>query len=231
MERLRLALSSYRDGYGQQVVEGGTQPGWRDFERAVASVFGGIAQENKYIFDILIPVQDELPYGLSCKTKAQQQGYVYMEMANSPAKFLARLDELDIDPKDNPEAAGPAIVELIGEWHKEAAPNVDVERSSYVVLTHDVEWEDFHLFWYPLEFPHTEELVWTMGASGKCITGRLGERKIWDWYPWSGGQLKYYPPFEWARWASEPFRLEMPEVETPTEKAKRYWPDLWPDEE
>jgi hypothetical protein len=48
LERLRLILSTYQDGTGMIATPGGmTLPGWRDFERAVAAVFGGVAQESK----------------------------------------------------------------------------------------------------------------------------------------------------------------------------------------
>ena len=55
VERIRLILSTYQDGSGMLHQKGGsTLPGWRDFERTVAIVFGGEAQENKDIFDVLI---------------------------------------------------------------------------------------------------------------------------------------------------------------------------------
>jgi hypothetical protein len=56
IEKFRLILSTYQDGAGQLAAEGSsTLPGWRDFERAIAAAFGGQAQENKYIFDVLLP--------------------------------------------------------------------------------------------------------------------------------------------------------------------------------
>ncbi len=50
-----------------------TQPGWRDFERAVAAAFGGKAQESKYIFDVIIPQLDQadLQVGISCKMRGE----------------------------------------------------------------------------------------------------------------------------------------------------------------
>ncbi len=54
IERLRLVLSTYQDGTGMLAQKSGTTlPGWRDFERSVALAFGGVAQESKFIFDIL----------------------------------------------------------------------------------------------------------------------------------------------------------------------------------
>lgn len=73
IEQLRLVLSTYQDGYGQLAVPSSslTLPGWRDFERAVASVFGGEAQESKAIYDVLFPNSYALDmyYGLSCKMR------------------------------------------------------------------------------------------------------------------------------------------------------------------
>lgn len=227
-ERLRLTLSIYRDGSGAQVINGETYPNWRDFERAVASVFNGVAQENKWIFDVLIPVTDGLPYGLSCKTKAGQRDHVYMEMANAPASFLSRLAELAIDPKEDPQRAGPEVIRVIQGWHQGVAGTVDVARSSYVTLTHDKSWETFQLAWYPLDLGNPDELLWKLSQSGRCLSAYQNERKIWDWYPWSGGQLKFYAPFDWARWLSEPFTLEDPPIESPASKAQRYWPGRWP---
>jgi hypothetical protein len=55
VEKFRLVLSTYQDGSGQLVSRyGNTLPGWRDFERAVAVTFSWKAQENKFIFDMLL---------------------------------------------------------------------------------------------------------------------------------------------------------------------------------
>ena len=72
IEKLRLLLSTFQDGTGQlaQKKDVGTLPGWRDFERSVALAFGGEAQENKAIFDILI--HDGNTYrGISCKMRCE----------------------------------------------------------------------------------------------------------------------------------------------------------------
>lgn len=53
IEQLRLILSTYQDGSGmlnrQHETEPETLPGWRDFERATALAFGGLAIESKWI--------------------------------------------------------------------------------------------------------------------------------------------------------------------------------------
>jgi len=58
-ERFRLILSTYQDGSGMLAMsDDSTWPGWRDFERTVAAAFGGVAQEDKSIFDVLVPDSD-----------------------------------------------------------------------------------------------------------------------------------------------------------------------------
>ncbi len=72
LEKLRLVLSIYQDGSGMLMQKDGrTLPGWRDFERAVASVFQGKAQENKALFDVLLSdtARPSTSYGLSCKMR------------------------------------------------------------------------------------------------------------------------------------------------------------------
>ena len=54
IEKFRLVLSTYQDGSGMLVRQGFTLPGWRDFERTVATVFGGVNSESKFIYDVLI---------------------------------------------------------------------------------------------------------------------------------------------------------------------------------
>ena len=52
---------------------GSTLPGWRDFERTVAIVFGGEAQENKDIFDVLVQKmkRSSIRFGISCKMRRE----------------------------------------------------------------------------------------------------------------------------------------------------------------
>ena len=95
VEKLRLVLSTYQDETGQLIFESDKSlPGWRDFERSVAFVFGGIAQENKAIFDVIVPLlpESEICYGISCKMRETLQiinktGRVTVEVSNSAGKF------------------------------------------------------------------------------------------------------------------------------------------------
>ena len=227
LERIILALSTYRDGSGQVVAAGRSQPGWRDFERATASALGGSAPENKGVFDVVVAVNGgPLPYGLSLKTSAYRRGFVLMELHNSLAKSWNYLRARGIDPNSSPQLAGVALIDQVREWHLEVDHEIDVSRSSYLVLTHDRVWRKFQLSWYNLDLhtPAPELMRWEY--TGRRIFATFDGHQYWEWYGESGGQLKYYPKLEDALWVSEPFELaEPPYEETPLDKAKRYWPD------
>lgn len=229
-ERLRLTLSTYRDGSGQLATSVGSMPGWRDFERAMAAVLGGRAVESKAVFDVEVPT-DGLPFGLSCKTSTLHRGAatVLMELSNSAAKFMAHIAELGLDPRDQYADACQAVIALIASWHTAEAQRVDIGASSYVVLAHDPGYVGWRLLWFGLALtdPDPGSLDWEQ--SGKRIAGfdRAGNM-IWEWYPWSGGQLKYRPLIESARWDSDWFHLEEPPFQSPAAKAAEYWPRLWP---
>jgi hypothetical protein len=207
-----------------------TYPGWRDFERATAAVIGGINLESKAVFDVLVPVPGELPYGLSLKTSAVAANAirVRMELTNASAKITQRLNTLSIDPGNDPTSAGIAIIELIEEWHLATSSEVEVERSSYLVLTHNTKFSKWQLFWYDLNLRFRNPQAMNWSAAGKRIAGHYGDHLVWEWYGQSGGQVKYYPLLEWARWYSHPFELSEPPIESPASRAQRYWPEQWP---
>ena len=76
VEQLRLILSTFQDGSGQQALKppqiDASLPGWRDFERATALAFSGHPQESKFIFDVLVSdsgIQNQY-YGISCKMRS-----------------------------------------------------------------------------------------------------------------------------------------------------------------
>lgn len=235
LERLRLILSCFRDGSGQQILQDGSRPGWRDFERAVAAWLGGVTAENKGVFDVAVPVPGHLPYGLSCKTSAVgalTDSRVLFELHNSNAKAWARLEMLGIDPETHPREAGLALVAQVREWHH-GVTDIDVDSSSYLVLVHDRRtWTSWRLLWYALTLDAVDpaELAWS--HVGKRIQGETQDgHRLWEWYAWSGGQLKYYPRVTDARWTSEWFSLEVPTPEDLVETAREYFPELWPESE
>src|SRR5688572_25136577 len=100
---LRHMLSSFRDGSGNEREEdGSTRAGWRQIERCIAELVGSKGTEDKSIFDVVGKDEHnpQLAYGFSVKSKQLDRralvaltsvGRVYMEIANSPAKFWAGL--------------------------------------------------------------------------------------------------------------------------------------------
>src|SRR5262249_31688106 len=96
-----------------------------------------------------------------------------------------------------------------------------------VVLTHDRSKILFELFLFPLRLPQPDELTWEI--RGKAIVGRdnLGGALI-EFYPFSGGQVKFYPRGNDATWRSGLFRLDPAPPTTLLSRAAEYWPELWP---
>ncbi len=245
VERLRLVLSTYQDGSGQiSLVGRQTLPGWRDFERSVALVFGGIAQESKAIFDVLLPdpQKDGTYYGISCKMRrtllaVRRTKCVTIEVSNSSAKFWDALGKAGLNQQTygtNPPLVGKTLIHLVGQWHRAAsAPdngNVDTARSFYLVLQWEERSLNYRLFRFPLDLVEPDALQWTL--EGKRIVGRDGRVIVCEWYGAAGGQLKYYPRVEQATWSSEEFQLQpLPnslQSYGVLNKAKTYFPNLWP---
>ena len=242
VEKLRLILSTYQDGTGMLINKGRSLPGWRDFERAVAVIFDGQAQESKHVFDVMVPSQNgESSYGISCKMRGELsksvdrtdkkgrflKGRVSMEMSNAAKYFWDTIKKQGIDEanfRDNPMEAGVALVNLIKFWHNAAiVEKIDISKSFYLVLEWDGKGNAYRLFQYSLELPNPENLNWYFPT----ITGKDGMEKpalhlsgndefgtIFEWYSSSGGQLKYYPLTSNALWYSDEFQLEpLPEAD------------------
>lgn len=237
-EELRLILSSFRDGTGQVVLKetGETMPGFRDYERALATVLNGSAPENKGVFDVIVPTED-MPFGISCKMTSMRpahHGSSFMELSNSAAKFRARLLDHQINWVTEPMLAGPVIIDLVTEWHYALEDEIDIESSKYSVLSHNRRWTEFQLLSFPLDLRIANprgDVDWAKeGASLNGYVYVSGRRhRLWECFLNSGGQLKYYPPFEWADWISEPFVLELPPPGSLRTRAQDYFGGSWPD--
>lgn len=229
VERIRLILSTFRDGSGMQSRPGGTMPGWRDAERSFAAALGGDAPEGKGIFDVIIPAEPHsLPYGLSVKTSTiRNEQFVLSELHNSSSKAHGLLNELNIDWTTQPSEAGTALIWQVLGWHEAEEHRVDVSRSSYVHLVHDPSWKYWRILWFSLGLLEPIGLTW--GYSGARIFGKTPEgHTLWEWYGRSGGQLKWYPRIADAVWDSGYFELEHASAGTLAEKAQQMYPDLWP---
>jgi hypothetical protein len=253
-ERFRLILSTYQDGSGQQAAKGGvTLPGWRDFERSVALAFDGIAQENKFIFDVLIPdpKREQIHFGLSCKMRrtlndTKRTGRVTLELSNSSGKFWAKLNKEEIHQqnyRNQPARVAQSLLEQVEEWHREVGIGnggvVDLEKSFYLALSWNIQGE-YQLFKFPLLLPLAMSMDWdfpTVRDKGGEILGRRlrgwdKDGTLFEWYGESGGQLKYYPRVDQALWKSEIFHLETLPGDWNAKhgilaKARDYFPVLW----
>ena len=215
-------------------------PDFLAFERVTALVCGGETTENKSVFDVVVPGGGaRKPFGVSCKMAAEQpqaRPSWFMEMSNSAKKFHDAFDERGIDWTASPYAAGVTTVRLVESWHTDVQADFDVSGSKYLVLSHDKHWSDFRIACLPinLQIVKAEQLDWVVeGRDGpSSIAGYLqvdGRRhRLWQLFPNSGGQLKYYPPIDWAEWSFGPFQLEKPPQRTLLQKVDDYFPGMWP---
>lgn len=250
IEQLRLILSTYQDGSGmltrREESEPETLPGWRDFERATALAFSGLAIESKWIYDVVIKAQGRPLYGISCKMRGllrdvESKGIISMEISNAASDFWDRIKQSGLNETTihtDPSLAGAAIIDLVESWHSAEdvgqGGQVDTSKSFYFVLQWERKSLRYQLFQLPATLPSSSQLTWRLEDpknSGKpTLRGfnNQGEKLI-EWYGFSGGQLKYFPTLKRATWKSPVFQLEpLPdEVFSGTRKAELYFPDLW----
>ena len=236
LEKLRLTLSSFRDGSGQVTLKaGGSMPGFRDYERALAAVLEGTTPEDKGIFDVLIQAEGK-PFGISCKMTAMQPPKSlssFMELSNAAATFRKHLLALQINWATDPTLAGPAIVDLVSGWQTAVADSIDIAGSRYSVLAHDAKWRKFQVLCFPIKLKIADPkgaVDWLFeGASLNGYIDDGGRRhRLWQCYMNSGGQLKYFPLLSWADWVTETFCLEVAPIMSPLAKAQDYFKALWP---
>jgi hypothetical protein len=252
---LRLLLSCYRDGSGaEKEKDGSTRANWRQIERCIADLFDVETNENKNIFDLCAPDEKSASvyYGFSVKSKQltlknikglDDGERVYMEIANSPAKFWdalknkLKIDETDFTSQRRADEIGSTVLETVKSWHHEGKKNfekenpgttLDLESSVYLCLSYskidDQGNRLYQVHAFSLDYPKGIEWKFT---SSKCLTGfdpDEPEERIIDWYALSGGQLKYYPKGSQAVWKTKTFLLEAPPNVTPADKVRSYFP-------
>ncbi len=198
---------------------GKTLPGWRDFERSVATVFGGQSLETKFIFDVLFPdpARPGISFGLSCKMRREldrieRSGRVLIEISNASGEFSDYLRQHGVDLAHYREYAsqvGPAVIRLIEQWHHKVSVQdggaIDTSHSFYLVLSWSrAGWYQLHQF--PLHLLSPDNLRWS--SRRRSVVGKENDEIVFEWFPESGGQLKYYPPASSAVWTSKRFALE-----------------------
>jgi hypothetical protein len=244
VERLRLILSTFRDGSGQFLKKiKAYMPDYLDFERATAEVCGGKTSEDKGVFDVAVPVRGGKQFGISCKMATEQGSKFessFMELSNSHKKFEDAFARNRVEWRSQPELAGPVIVDLVMSWHQACSDRYDLDSSKYLVLSHDTNWTEFRLLCYGLDLAWPDpraEVEWVNegndgndGPSTLCgyITDGSRRHRLWQLYQNSGGQLKYYPLLDWAEWVTEPFKLELPDIRGLRHKVEEYFPGRWP---
>lgn len=255
IEKFRLILSTYQDGSGMLAVPGGgTRPGWRDFERAFAFAFGGIPQENKGLFDVLIPDAKRrgVFFGASCKMRgtfdqaAKPGGRASLELSNAAGEFWDALRTVGINASNylaDPRQTGRVLLGLLEEWRAlegiARGGHVDLAGSFYYALQWSSKTGTYQLLQFSMEIPPASSLRWYAPPSrvregkerlARSIRADDESGLLIEWYGESGGQLKYYPLVQDALWASNPFTLEPLPTELPhvvLAKARDYFPDKW----
>lgn len=249
---LRLGFSLFGDGSGwERNADGSTRIGWRQMERVIAEVLGVTGEENKGIFDILVTdTQVRSALGVSVKSKKRPEaiavdpatgGRVYLEVANSPAKFWDYLGGFGLTRNDfagrrRAGEIGPRVLELVENWHREGGAafraanpgwTFDLGSSVHLVASYALgpgHQERFQVHSFPLAFGAVDR--WEFSSS-RCLRGFDAQEPaapLVDWYGLSGGQLKYYPRVADCLYHSPMFELLRPPAENNLDRARRYWP-------
>ena len=240
VERIRLLLSTFQDGGGMLKHKGGTLPGWRDFERVIAATFSGHTLETKSVYDVIINSSaDDLCYGISCKMRGtlaevERKGRVTMELSNASGEFWTQIKQHEIAQENYhlfPEIVGSILLAVVGKWHTEIKNNgkkIDPVLSCFLTLQWDEKNGLYQLFQFPIHLPSASDISWKV--KGRKLVGYDRSGILFEWYGFSGGQLKYYPSVTQAIWNSATFFLEPlpPTIDfTLQSKAKVYFPTAW----
>jgi hypothetical protein len=255
-KRLRLLLSTYRDGTGnQREKDNTTRANWREIERCICELLSGGGGEDKHIFDLIArdDAKDSVGYGFSVKSKQLSSSAfsrldidsrVYMEIANSPAKFWAAIKsqhgytEADFRNQLHAKKIGRSVIETVVEWHKEGTESyerahpglkIDLKHSRYLCVSYSDDKPDLRRYQvHAFHLDYLPNMTWKYTSSA-CLTGydpQHPDERLIDWYGLSGGQLKYYPLATNAVYKSKVFTLLKPSKQfTILDKAKAYFPD------
>lgn len=255
VERFRLILSTYQDGSGMLTPKSilgwmkdnnlKTQPGWRDFERAVALAFGGTALESKHIYDVLISTPDRLytHAGISCKMRGElrtvrNKGRVTIELSNAAGEFWDTIkSSTGLNEEtyySNPTLVGETLLSTVEKWHTTVTSGgtfaVDLNKSFFLSLQWDERTGYYQMFQFPINLSSFSNLVWSVPYGSRRLIASDSSGVLFEWYPFSGGQLKYYPLANSAIWQTEEFRLEpLPQdlSHVVLNKAASYFPSIW----
>lgn len=247
---LKLLISLFGDGSGQETDRFGTRAGWRDLERVIADLTKGDALERKHVFDVLVQDSNDetIIYGISVKSKClgknsnietlDEKGRVYMELTNSPAKLWAPLKQVGISEEnygneDFADRIGTSILSTVHSWYQNSGiAGINLDNSVHLVFSygklHNIkEVRKYQVHVFNLGFP--EGIIWTF-YSKSCLRGydpKYPDEALFDWYGLSGGQLKYYPRASEAKYKSSIFETLSPAKISLRKRVEEYWPDEW----
>ena len=144
--------------------------------------------------------------------------------------------ETDFTNRRHPQEIGEALMKTIAGWKTSRAAaleiahpgvTVDLSRSYYVTLSwspYDAGNRKVQISSFPMQFPAVQ---WRY-TSDRCLAAddplHPGERLL-DWYAMSGGQLKFYPRYSTAHYASQILKIAKVENISIAKKALTYFPD------
>lgn len=220
VEHLRLLLSVFRDGSGEEKDRWGrTRAGWKQIERIIAEMLNGVALEQKAVYDIVLRTSGvDKAIGISMKTKSLSRnrfealaadGRVHMELTNAHAQLWkdlkARgLNESNFHPKASDIAPhiGESLLSTVQGWFSEfslkdngEAVSFNLDKGKFLVISYtdaSMAQDTFYqVHSFPLRFP--EGVIWKF-HSEKCLRGydpHHPEEVLFEWYGLSRGQLKY----------------------------------------
>tara|TARA_B100001939_G_C16934587_1_gene615459 strand:+ start:782 stop:1618 length:837 start_codon:yes stop_codon:yes gene_type:complete len=170
------------------------------------------------------------------------EGRLYLELNNSPAKqhqwlrdngiSLEVSNRADFDPK----VIGEHLLDLYDNWNEEDgfktgseySRTFELERSRFIVLSYqkknlstDTEGKpkvSFYISSLKLNFKR-EGIKWFWN-SDKCLRGTDADNgTLYDWYPFSGGQFKFYPLAKESDFSSEEIIVRIPPFRSLRSKA------------
>ena len=165
----------------------------------------------------------------------ENSGRVTIELTNASGEFWDAIKARQLTQENYhtaPDLVGETIIRVVESWHEvvgtEQGGTINNTKSFYLVLQWDRRNRTYQLFQFPVDLPEPDSLTWQV--LGRRLMGHDKTGTLFEWYGFSGGQLKYYPLAQNALWQSAVFQLEP----LPTNldfsvryKAATYFPDLW----
>ena len=159
---------------------------------------------------------------------------LYLELNNSPAKQHQWLRDngisLEVSNRTahDPTNIGELLLDLYDNWNQEDAIKIgemysrefDLQRSRFLVLSYQKDKLSTGSDGKPVVSYVASSLKLNFKRKGinwhwnseKCLRGNDGNNgTLYDWYPFSGGQFKYYPLASECDFTSGEFCITIPE--------------------